>query len=71
MGGISYERRHSYMHLVSNFLQVMVSFKSPLQALSLRCFWAEVRPSCLSQLDLLKDVLDSQTSISSCSSSRK
>ena len=27
VGGISYERRHSYMHLVSNFLQVMASPK--------------------------------------------
>jgi len=24
VGGISYERRHSYMHLVSNFLQVQL-----------------------------------------------
>lgn len=27
VGGISYERRHSYMHLVSNFLQVCVTSK--------------------------------------------
>ena len=35
VGGISYERRHSYMHLVSNFLQVCVSFEHGLLALSL------------------------------------
>ena len=31
VGGISYERRHSYMHLVSNFLQVIASFTPLLQ----------------------------------------
>ena len=34
VGGISYERRHNYMHLVSNFLQVRLPPERLLQALS-------------------------------------
>ena len=67
VGGISYERRHSYMHLVSNFLQVACSLRPCARASEQRILLSPAHivgaascQRCFSQWGQLIEVMPSE-----------